>query len=592
MSNNNPKNSFPHNLINWIVERLPALIHRESGGAINYLVATALVGIALLVRLFIAPVDAGLQYVAFFPAVTLAAVIGGLWPGLFATILGLSLGTFIFTFPYYSLSLEAVRNSIGGNFVFLMDGIIVCSSIEAMHRYRARYAKELDEIKLAKQFMQDQQERINGLVEAAMDIIISTDENQNIIMFNHSAERMFGYSAEEIIGQPLEKLLPQRFRETHGKHVTEFGMTGITKRSMNHLGQTNGLRANGEEFPFEATISRITIGGRLIYTAILRDVTLRKQADKLLRESEERYRVLFENMIDGYAYCKMIFADDKPVDFVYLNVNSAFEKLTGLKNVTGKKVSEVIPGILESNAELIATYGRVASTGVAERFESYVEPLGTWFFVTVYSQEREYFVAIFENITDRKNNEELINKMAFYDTLTQLPNRRMFSDRLGQAMAANKRSAIYGAVLFMDLDNFKPLNDTHGHAVGDLLLIEVARRISSCVREMDTVARFGGDEFVVMLSELDVDQARSRTEASVVAEKIRACLAETYVLASQHSDGTEISVAHQCTSSIGVTLFMNHGVSQDEILLQADVAMYLAKESGRNLIRFYEPGTS
>jgi signal transduction histidine kinase len=127
------------------VERLPAIIHRERGGAVNFLIATALMGMALMVRMTIAPVDAGLQYVAFFPAITLAAVVGGLWPGIFATMLGLSLATFIFTAPYYSISIEALKNAMGANMVFLMDGVIVCSSIEAMHRYRARYAKELKE---------------------------------------------------------------------------------------------------------------------------------------------------------------------------------------------------------------------------------------------------------------------------------------------------------------------------------------------------------------------------------------------------------------------------------------------------------------
>jgi signal transduction histidine kinase len=136
-----------HNLIEWVVERLPAIIHRENSGSFNFLVAIGLMGVALLVRLLMAPVDAGLQYVTFFPAITLAAVVGGLWPGLFATLIGLSLATFIFTYPYYSISMEALENGFWSNVVFLMDGAIVCSSIEAMHRYRAKYAMELKEAK-------------------------------------------------------------------------------------------------------------------------------------------------------------------------------------------------------------------------------------------------------------------------------------------------------------------------------------------------------------------------------------------------------------------------------------------------------------
>ena len=140
----------------------------------------------------------------------------------------------------------------------------------------------------------------------------------------------------------------------------------------------------------------------------------------------------------------------------------------------------------------------------------------------------ERVLGITEDITEQKEAEEYIRNFAFYDTLTQLPNRRLLNDRLGQAKAASKRSGCYGALMFLDLDNFKPLNDTHGHDVGDLLLIEVAHRITSCVREMDTVARFGGDEFVVMLSELNVDKELSVAQAGNVAEKIRTTLAEPY----------------------------------------------------------------
>ncbi len=148
LSINKHINSFAHNLIEWVVERLPAIIHRERVEAFNYLVAIVLMGIGLLVRMMIAPVDAGLQYITFFPAVTLAAVVGGLWPGLFASAIGISLATFIFTPPYYSFSIEVIRASVWSNAVFLTDAVIVCSSIEAMHRYRARYAAELNESRL------------------------------------------------------------------------------------------------------------------------------------------------------------------------------------------------------------------------------------------------------------------------------------------------------------------------------------------------------------------------------------------------------------------------------------------------------------
>ena len=137
------------------------------------------------------------------------------------------------------------------------------------------------------------------------------------------------------------------------------------------------------------------------------DVTERRLAEEALRESEKRYRSLFENMLNGFAYCKMLFEDGRPQDFIYLEVNSAFEKLTGLKNVVGKKVSEVIPGIRESYPVLFEIYGRVALTGKPESFEIYLEPLAAWLFVSVYSTEKGYFVAVFDNITERKRAESI-----------------------------------------------------------------------------------------------------------------------------------------------------------------------------------------
>ena len=178
-------------------------------------------------------------------------------------------------------------------------------------------------------------------------------------------------------------------------------------------------------------------------------------------------------------------------------------------------------------------------------------------------------------------------ELAFHDALTKLPNRRLLGDRLGQAMAAGNRTSNHGALMFLDLDNFKPLNDLHGHEMGDQLLVEAAERLQRCVRETDTVARFGGDEFVVLLSSLTTDQGESTALATAIAEKIRNALAEPYVLTMER-DGTPPSkLQHRCTGSIGVVLFHGHKDAQGDILKWADAAMYQAKEAGRNLIRFY-----
>jgi diguanylate cyclase (GGDEF)-like protein len=175
-----------------------------------------------------------------------------------------------------------------------------------------------------------------------------------------------------------------------------------------------------------------------------------------------------------------------------------------------------------------------------------------------------------------------LKSLAFYDTLTQLPNRRMLEDRLAHAIAVSNRSGQYAAIMFIDLDNFKPLNDLHGHGCGDLLLVEAARRIGSCVRMVDTVARFGGDEFVVLISQLTQDAIVAQNEAMAVANKICHELALPYTLSTKVQGHTQVLIAHQCTSSIGIAVFLDDNLSQDEILMRADKAMYQAKSSGRN----------
>ena len=197
-------------------------------------------------------------------------------------------------------------------------------------------------------------------------------------------------------------------------------------------------------------------------------------------------------------------------------------------------------------------------------------------------------VCVVVDITERKQMQEQARQLGFYDPLTKLPNRRLLEDRMSQAMAASKRSGRHGALVFLDLDNFKALNDAHGHSAGDLLLIEAARRLKNCVREIDTVVRFGGDEFVLLLNDLDADKANANAQAGIVAEKICATLSEPYQMTSGHEGKADTMVEHRCTVSVGVVVFINHEVSPDEVLRWADMAMYQAKAAGRNSIRFYD----
>jgi diguanylate cyclase (GGDEF)-like protein/PAS domain S-box-containing protein len=179
-------------------------------------------------------------------------------------------------------------------------------------------------------------------------------------------------------------------------------------------------------------------------------------------------------------------------------------------------------------------------------------------------------------------------QIAFLDMLTGLPNRRVLVDRVNQTRLSSKRTGLHAALLLLDLDNFKPLNDTHGHAAGDLLLIEVARRLQECVRETDVVVRFGGDEFVVLLTDLSRDQAEASELAGGVARKIAGALKQPYSLEVKDEVQQRSTVEHHCTASIGIALFVNDDACHDEILKWADAAMYRAKKAGKDQIQLHD----
>lgn len=192
----------------------------------------------------------------------------------------------------------------------------------------------------------------------------------------------------------------------------------------------------------------------------------------------------------------------------------------------------------------------------------------------------DYVALMVRDITSQKEAEEQIEQLAFYDPLTGLPNRRLFHDRLGHAMTLSARTNSYGAVLFLDLDRFKELNDTAGHGVGDLLLVQVARRLQSRLREADTVARLGGDEYIILLEELGDDLHQAMHHCETTASQLKSTFEQLFIL-----DGRE----YHSTFSMGICMFRGHEISADEVLKRADSAMYQAKNHGRSMMRFYDP---
>lgn len=310
----------------------------------------------------------------------------------------------------------------------------------------------------------------------------------------------------------------------------------------------------------------------------------RRRIEEELREKEAFFRIITENSEDFIAVLDLSGRR--------LYNNHAYSKLFGdVESLKGTdSFAEIHP---EDKERIRQIFKDTIKYGHGQRAEfRFLLPSGV--IRTIEScgglirndkGEPVSVVVVSHDITDRKRIEQEIHNLAFYDQLTQLPNRRLLNDRLTQAMAASKRSGAYCAMLFLDLDNFKPLNDRHGHSVGDMLLEIVAERLKNSVREIDTVARFGGDEFVVVLCELATDIEEAKAHANSIAEKIRNALSVPYRMKAKYPGKEETVIEHTCTVSIGMTLFLGHDESEENILNKADAAMYQAKEAGRNLIK-------
>ena len=309
------------------------------------------------------------------------------------------------------------------------------------------------------------------------------------------------------------------------------------------------------------------------------NVVLRLEAvarEETVRASEERYRLLLTHSPVG------IFHYDTDLVITYCNdrlaaiLHNSIDHITGLdmKTLKDQPIHQALRNPL---AGKIGSYeGRYLAT---------YSDANDWIDMICAPSRDEKGrivggVAIVQDITERKVAADEIQNLAFYDPLTLLPNRRLLTDRLQQALASSSRNDRAGALLFIDLDNFKSLNDNLGHDIGDLLLQQVAQRLTSCVREGDTVARIGGDEFVVVLEDLSNHPLQSAEQTEAIGKKILAVLNQPYQLVTHE---------YHTTSSIGATLFHDHELGIEELMKQADIAMYQAKKGGRNALHFFAP---
>jgi diguanylate cyclase (GGDEF)-like protein/PAS domain S-box-containing protein len=309
----------------------------------------------------------------------------------------------------------------------------------------------------------------------------------------------------------------------------------------------------------------------------LMDITGRKNTEAQLRGTQAELQATLGALPD------LLIEFSAHGDYRAIHSHSSHDLVAPPEVLLGKRVHEMLA---KDAADItMAALAEASRTGRSNGMEYSLELREgrRWYELSVVRKpteagEEERFIAIARDVTERKQNQEAIAHLAFHDSLTGLPNRRLLAERLQTARTFSQRQQQYCALMFLDLDRFKQLNDTHGHEIGDQMLQEVARRLEQNVRAVDTIARLGGDEFVVLLQALSSSQSDARLHATTVAHKVLAALAEPYMISGH---------AHASTPSIGITLFCGDEQTAPELLRQADAAMYQAKAMGRNTLAFF-----
>lgn len=426
--------------------------------------------------------------------------------------------------------------------------------------------------------LQESHQQINSLLNSMAEGAYGVDVNGLCTFVNQSFLQILGYdNSDEIIGQHIHELIHHSYPDGSHYPATECRMYAAYKLNENiHVTNEVFWRKDGTavsvEYWSQPTLKNGVLTGAI---ATFINITERKLAEHQLRIAA----TVFESQ-EG-----MIVTD---ANSIILRVNNAFTTITGY---SAEEVIGQNPRILSSGRQekefYIAMWESINNRGAWEgeiwnrrkNGEIYPEHL-TITAVKDTAGTITNYVATLTDITINKAASDEIKNLAFYDPLTRLPNRRLLLDRLNQTLVASARNNSHSALLFLDLDYFKNLNDTLGHNIGDLLLQQVAERLINCVREGDTVARLGGDEFVILLENLSPQLFDAAAQTELIGTKILTCLNQPYQL---------ISHEYHSTPSIGATLFDGDQLEVEDLLKQADIAMYQAKKAGRNTLRFYDP---
>ncbi len=401
------------------------------------------------------------------------------------------------------------------------------------------------------------------------DKVTWVTSDAKVVYANITACNSLGYTMEEMLKLSIPDFDPDFPTEDWPAHWEELKKHGSFTFESRHRAK------GGEIYPVEVSINYMRFDNEEYNCGYARDISKRKQAEDELRIAATAFESQESMMITD-------------AEGVILRVNHAFTRTTGYAT---EEIIGQTPRLLKS--------GRHDADFYRDMWEA-IHRSGTWQgevwdrrkngevypkWLTISAVKGDdgvitHYVGTHIEISERKAAEDEIKNLAFYDPLTRLPNRRLLMERLQLAVAASVQSGREGALLFIDLDHFKTLNDTLGHGIGDLLLQQVSHRLQSCVREGDTVARLGGDEFVVILENLSNQSIKATAQAEAIGEKFLTALYQPYQLGLHEYHGTP---------SIGVTLFNDHQLSMEELMKQADIAMYQAKKAGRNTMRFFAP---
>jgi len=415
-----------------------------------------------------------------------------------------------------------------------------------------------------------------SIVESSADAISSVDLDGTILSWNPACELMYGYSRKEAVGRNITSFAPVAERD-RAKGILEKVRHGGAIGTFETLLE----RKDGALTHVSARLSVIrNAAGEVVgSSAIMTDITDRIEKEKALEASEARYRTVYQTSLDGIAITRMS-------DGRYIDANKTFLDLMGYEQV------EVLGKTTLTLDTWVNPEERKKWVAVLRRDSKYCDAIvqlrkknGEVFWSlnsssAIQIDGTECVMTVVRDISKAREAEEKIRNLAFYDPLTGVANRLLLTEHLNQALASASQNSRKGGILFIDVDHLKRLNDTLGHRAGDMLIHEVARRLKASVGESDTVGRFAGDEFVVLIKDLGEDPTEAAAQIQAIGEKILKANRASFLI-----EGHEIE--NSC--SIGITLFGNPDESADQILQEADIAMYQAKTGGGNAVQFFAP---